>query len=78
MLTINILLVWSGKKWDRKGGIAGERQTKVFMRMYTVSFVMWGICMAWLNSSLHTFVNSGGTFPLQSQRLGSLHSLSLC
>lgn len=42
------------EKWDGKGGIAGESQTKLFMRINAVSFVTWAICIAWLNSSLHT------------------------
>jgi len=42
------------EKCDGKGGIAGESQTKVFMRMHAVSFITCGICTAWLNGSLHT------------------------
>lgn len=54
------------RKWDGEGGIAGESQTKVFMRRHNLSFMMWGICMAWLNSSLCT------ADPLQTR--GSLPS----
>lgn len=67
MLTINVLLFWLGKKWDGKGGIVSECQTKVFMRGCDLSFVMWSICMTWLNSSLPT------TDPLQTR--GNLPSI---
>lgn len=73
-------LILVGKNWDGKAGITGEHQTEVFMRRCDLSFIMWGICMAWLDSSLPTTdpLQTRETFPLQSQRLRSLHSLTLC